>query len=111
MAACSNQSALRTQRSSIFRLVLKALFLSIRQMLHRGRKDLAEALIRHLARLMFGSHKTEAAFHFFQLTQHSPRHHTAHAIEKVSYRAKDVDKIVKKGQQIRVYYEEGVTFA
>jgi hypothetical protein len=61
-------------------------------------------------RLMFANHKANAPFHFSQLTRHSPRHHTARVTGKVSYRAKDADKIVGKGQQIWVYYGEGVTF-
>ncbi|KAJ9091921.1 hypothetical protein QFC21_007034 [Naganishia friedmannii] len=62
-------------------------------------------------RLMFANHKPNAPFHFSQLTWHSPRHHTARVIGKVNYRATDADKIVRKGQQIWVYYGEGVTFA
>jgi hypothetical protein len=61
-------------------------------------------------RLMFANHKPDAPFHFSQLTRHSPRHHTARVTGKVTYRARDPDKIVKKGQQIWVYYGEGVDF-
>jgi hypothetical protein len=60
---------------------------------------------------MFANHKPLAPFHFSQLTRHSPSHHTARVSGKVSYRAKDADKMVKKGQQIWVYYGEEVNFA
>lgn len=61
-------------------------------------------------RLMFANHKPDAPFHFSQLTRHSPGHHTARVTGKVNYRAKDPDKVVRKGQQIWVYYGEGVSF-
>lgn len=62
-------------------------------------------------RLRFANHKPDASFDFSQITRHSPRHHTARVIGKVSYRAKDPDMVVKKGQQAWVYYGEGVNFA
>ncbi|KAJ9110954.1 hypothetical protein QFC20_002720 [Naganishia adeliensis] len=61
-------------------------------------------------RLMFANHKPDAPFHFSQLTQHSPGHHTARVTGKVNYRAKDPDKVARKGQQIWVYYGEEVSF-
>ena len=62
-------------------------------------------------RLMFANHKPDAPFHFSRLTQHPPHRHTARVTGKVNYRAKDPDKVVRKGQQIWVYYGEGVNFA
>jgi hypothetical protein len=57
------------------------------------------------------SFRPDASLHFSQLTWHSPGLHAARVTGKVNYRAKDPDKIVEKGQQIWVYYEEEVNFA
>lgn len=102
---------MKTRQIASLRLVVEAELCEWRQVPYRERKDLAQGTIRYPG--SSDARQSQARRILSLFTTHtalaSPPY--TRVTGKVSYRAKDREKVVRKGQQIWVYYGEGVTIA